>query len=357
MKRILVTGAGGAPGSNFVDCLRMAGEEFYIIGCDSSEYHLELAGNLDGKYLVPRADDPCYLEELRKLIEHEKIDFLHPQPDVEVLAIAGNIQSLDVKTFLPDFSTIELCQDKSGFNARLREAGVPVPVSYRLESREDLELAFRSLTAGERTQEKAWIRAVQGAGSRGSLPIYDVDQGHQWIDFWHSSRGLSYEDFMLSEFLPGREFAFQSLWKDGAIVTSQARERLEYLFGNLTPSGQSSSPSVARTSHDETVNRNASQAVESVDGKAGGVFCVDLKENCAGIPCVTEINCGRFFTTSNFFASAGSNMPYSYLKLAFGEKLPPLPRFNAVEAGLYWIRGIDMGFKLVRDGEWTSRKI
>ena len=55
-----------------------------------------------------------------------------------------------------------------------------------------------------------------------------------------------------------------------------------------------------------------------MDDRATGVFCVDLKEDEAGRPLVTEINAGRFFTTSNFLAEAGANMPYSYVELALG---------------------------------------
>ena len=162
---------------------------------------------------------------------------------------------------------------------------------------------------------------------------------------------------VLQRFLPGKEFAFQSIWYNGKLVTSQARERVEYIFGNLTPSGQSSSPSVARTVHRADVNKTATSAILSVDPNATGVFCVDLKENKKGKPCVTEINAGRFFTTSNFFSCAGSNMPYYYIKMAFGEELPKLPKYNPIESNLYWVRMMDMGYKLVKNGEWNSVKI
>jgi hypothetical protein len=72
---------------------------------------------------------------------------------------------------------------------------------------------------------------------------------------------------------------------------------------------------------------------------------------------VTEINAGRFFTTSNFFAAAGANMPYEYVRLAYGENVDGLPRYDAVEEGLYWVRMIDMGYKLVREGEWRSKRV
>ena len=157
---------------------------------------------------------------------------------------------------------------------------------------------------------------------------------------------------MISEFLPGREFAFQSLWHDGSLVESQTRERVEYLFGSLVPSGQTSTPSVARTVQRPDVAEIATKAVRAIDPNANGVFCADLKEDASGRPRVTEINAGRFFTTSNFFATAGLNMPYDYLRLAAGHAVPE--RIEPLEEGLYWIRMVDMGYRLVREGEWRS---
>ena len=162
---------------------------------------------------------------------------------------------------------------------------------------------------------------------------------------------------MVSEFLPGREFAFQSLWRNGRLITSAARERLEYVFGHLMPSGQSSSPSVARTIHRDDVNELASAAILAADPRATGVFCVDLKEDESGRPLITEINAGRFFTTSNFLAEAGANMPYEYVRLARGEDVDGLAPYDAVEEGLYWVRMIDMGYKLVREDEWSATQL
>ena len=66
-------------------------------------------------------------------------------------------------------------------------------------------------------------------------------------------------------------------------------------------------------------------------------------------PCVCEINAGRFFTTSIFFATAGSNMPYYYLLASFGEPLPLLKQYNALPPDLYWVRIMDEGDMLFKD--------
>ena len=353
MRRILVTGAGGAAAANFVHSLRLAPEPFHVVGSDTSKYHLELAP-VDARYLLPRAEDPDYLDLLNALIEREGIELVHPQPEQEVRLLSREHERVRARTFLPAPGAVALCQDKASFAARMAEAGLPTPAFARAESEESLREATASILE---SREQAWVRAVRGAGARASLPVTTPDQAVAWARYWVEKRGLSVADFMVSEFLPGREFAFQSVWLEGRIVTSAARERLEYVFGHLMPSGQSSSPSVARTVHREDVNDLASRAVLAVDPEASGVFCVDLKEDEEGRPLVTEINAGRFFTTSNFLAEAGANMPYTYVQLAYGEHLDGLPSYDAVEQGLYWVRMVDMGYKLVREGEWRSKPV
>ena len=352
MKRIVVTGAGGSAAANFVDSLRRAPEPMHVVGTDISAYHLELAP-VDARYLLPRADDPAYLDELNAVVEAEGAELVHPQPEQEVLTLAQNRDRIAAATFLPAAETVALCQDKAAFAGHISAAGLPAPRFARPSSEQELADATAEILEA---RGRAWVRAIRGAGARASLPVSSPEQAVAWARYWIELRGLAVDDFMVSEFLPGKEFAFQSVWLDGELVTSAARERIEYVFGHLMPSGQSSSPSVARSVHRQDVNELAAAAVRAVDSDATGVFCVDLKEDEAGRPLVTEINSGRFFTTSNFFAAAGANMPYDYVRLALGESVGGRPRFDAVEEGLYWVRMIDMGYKLVREGEWSSKR-
>jgi|Deesub1362A_J573_1020465.scaffolds.fasta_scaffold00057_147 carbamoyl-phosphate synthase large subunit len=353
MKRIFVTGAGGPAGINFIKSLRLPSEKFYIAGGDVNKWHLELS-DVDSRYLLPKFDDPSYIRALNEVIKLEEIEFVHPQPDVEVAAISENRERIKAKTFLPDKKTVRICQDKMHLTEILKENDIPVPNTFNLSGEAEIPKALKTLL--EVYPRKAWLRAKKGAGAKASLPVKEVSHAVMWIDYWKKMHSLDYNDFMLAEYLPGREFAFQSVWKDGELIVSQARERLEYIFPHLTPSGQTSSPAVARTVNRSDVNEIATNAVLAIDNKANGVFCIDMKENSKGIPCITEINAGRFFTTSNFFSEAGVNMPYIYIKLAYDEELPSIPKYDPLPEGLYWIRLIDGGHKLVKGEKWRSKK-
>ncbi len=119
------------------------------------------------------------------------------------------------------------------------------------------------------------------------------------------------------------------------------------MYGHLTPHGQTSTPSVARTVTNPSVDQLAIKAIRALDPTPCGAFCVDIKEAADASPRVTEINAGRFFTTSNFFAAAGLNMPDLLMRCALGER-PERRDSSPLEPDLYWIRMVDMGYALVR---------
>jgi len=329
----------------------MSREKYWIMGTDINKYHIELS-DLDERYLVPECKEPEYVEVMNRLIEEGEIEFLHAQPDQEVLKIASSRDQLKAKTFLPDVKTLETCQDKMLTMKTFDEADVPIAESYLIRDEEELFESIDKLLADG--NKSVWLRATHGAGSKAALPVTKFKQARAWIQYWSTSKGIGYGSFMASEYLPGKDYAWTSLWKDGKLIVSQGRERLFYLYGFLSPSGTSSTPSVARTIHNREVNAICTRAVKAIDSRANGIFCVDLKENKEGMPCVTEINAGRFFTTSNFYTHAGCNMPEIYVKLGMGEEVDSFPLYDVLPEGLYWIRMVDMGYRLVKEGEWRS---
>ena len=350
MKRILCTGAGGPAGINFTMSLRAAPEKLALVGTDSNEYFLHLAIT-ESKYLVPRAKDPAYIDRLNEIIKKEKIDFLHAQPDIEVEVVSEKREKLNAPVFLPSKAAVKACQDKLESARVWKKKNVPVARTIKVRKDEDIDRAFAEFGS------PIWVRARHGAGGKGSTPADNRETAVAWIKYWRS-RGVDWE-FIAQEHLPGRNIAFHSLWKDGELVTSMARERLEYIYAYLAPSGITGTPAVQRTVHDEAVNKTGTDAVLSIDSKFSGIASVDLKENAAGVPCVTEINPGRMFTTSYFFSFASkvirkdfcANIPYLYTKLAYKETVPEMPKYNVLPADVYWIRHMDAPAHLVKDGK------
>lgn len=357
MLSIMLTGAGGSASSNLARCLRMAGgTSVRLVGTDTRPEHLHAAPHLDARHLVPRADHDHYLGALRDLCQRYSVDVILPQPDVEVGVLARLSGDVPAAVPLPSAAAMERCLDKAACQEALERAGVAVPASSSLDSLGGDELAGRiAELAAHDPDGRVWVRARRGAGSRAALPVRTAAQAEHWLAWWQDMRGVVRDEFMVSQYLPGDEFAFQGVWHHGTLVTSAARRRVEYLFGHLTPSGQTSTPSLAVSVHDEEVNRVGVAAVHAVDAEPHGVFGVDMKCDRDGQPCVTEINAGRFFTTCDFFAEAGANMPWTLVQLAVGAATPEElgPVLNAVPPDLWWVRNIDVPPALVPAATWN----
>jgi len=331
VKRVLVTGAGGIPSINFARALRESSEKVYLVGTDCNRYHINLAKEMNKKYVVPKSNEAGYIEKLNEITKKEEIQFLHAQPDMEVGRISEEREKLRAKVFLPDKETVKLCHNKFQLIRYLNERGLPAARNILIIDEEDVETAFKEFG------EKIWLRAIRGAGGKGSLPVEKVDHAKAWIDYWNG-----WGNFVAEEYLPGRNLAWQAIFKDGELITSLVWERIEYIISHVSPSGITGTPSVARIITDERVNEIAVMVVNSITKKANGIFSIDFKENKTGVPCVTEINPGRFFTPSYMYVRAGVNLPEIYLKLAYDEPVPKLPKFNAFKKKILWIRGIDV---------------
>jgi carbamoyl-phosphate synthase large subunit len=351
--RIMVLGAGGNAGINFCKSLDMDMQGLYILGVDVSAYGIARCNTDDAMLLDPQLDNDTKVAVINRAIKEFDIDLVHAQPDQEVKFLIQNKDNINAKIF--DHSMAEwtifankmLCQRLWANNLSLGFK------CYFLRDVLDNPDLFSEL---QQHCPTVWFRAWRGAGSKAALPMTSLEHAENWAKYWVDCKGFSMDDFMLCEFLPGKEYAVQTFWLNGKLIHSQARERVEYMFGNIMPSGQSSSPSVARTVSDHKVYRVAHRAVRSISVNVPhGIYCVDLKTNGVGEIIPTEVNYGRFFTTSDFFAHLGVNTPLEYCLSALDSNYSPEQKVNSLEGEQYWIRSIDREPRLVRSEELCHR--
>lgn len=330
MKNILVLGAGGSPATNFVRSLREAPEKFNLIGTDCNKYYIQRA-ETDRKYLVPPSSDKNYFNILNDIIDEENIDFVHIQNDSEMPVISENREKINAKCFLPSKETVRTCLNKFDSFKAWEKNGVPQPKTVFLNNQEDLRTAFFTLG------KKIWIREISGAGGKGSLAVEDFDQAKYWISF-----NKGWGKFVAAEYLSPDTITWQSIWNNGKLIVAQTRKRLYWELGKVSPSGVSGATGAATTTSSSVLDSIALDAINAIDKKPNGIFSVDLTFNQDKVPIPTEINIGRFFTTHYFFTVAGLNMPYIYLKEAFGEDYTaPHKKINPLINDLMWIRGMD----------------
>jgi len=347
---VLLLGAGGPAGVNFIKSLNEEKEVKYnIVGVDCSKHHLEfIKPFIRHCEVVPRNTDPEYITEIRNIIDKYGIEFIHAQPDSEVKWLSDHRDELCAKIFLPKQDIIDVFQNKElstfywhNSPHELSQEAIKLTSKYK----EELLNAFYKF-------KRVWLRATKGAGGQGSLLCENISTAINWIELWRSKK-VDWE-FIAQEYLPGRNLAWQSVWHNGQLITSQGRERIEYIYPHLAPSGVTGTPIIARTINDHKMNEIAIEAILAVDQNPHGIYCVDLKENKKGTPIPTEINIGRFFTTSYFFTKAGvtydvplSNMPSIYVKLGMGLDIPKGQNMDILPENLYWYRHIDIPATLI----------
>jgi len=330
MKKILVTGAGGSPSTNFIRSLRDMKEKIFIVGTDFDKYNINRS-EADISYLSPSCKDKNYIDYLNWIIKKHDLQFMHVQNDTELEVVSQYRNALRITLFLPSEETVSNCMNKFQSYSKWQKNGLTVPKTLLISNINDLTKAYKDLG------DKIWIRAISGAGGKGSLAPKDINQARAWIDF-HSGWG----NFTASQLLTPNSVTWMSIWNHGKLIVAQSRKRLYWELGRISPSGITGITGAGITVSDKAVDTIALQTIKSIDTKPHGIFSVDLTYDFTGIPNPTEINIGRFFTTHYFFTKAGINMPEIFVKLAYNENLPVIKRkINPLPPDLVWIRGVD----------------
>lgn len=332
MKRLLVGGAGGTPSNNFIQSIRKS-EKLFIIGMTSDPYDLCKA-DVEKRHLVPYATETDYYYILKEIIEEDKPEFIHVQNDFEVLSISkfrNKLKKMNVITCLPNHKSVEICIDKLKSWEIWEKSGIKVPKTLMIHDKNDLKEAY------EKFGDFIWIRSTKGAAGKGSLKSSNLDFAKSWIDYFDG-----WGHFMAAEYLSPTSVTWMSLWNKGKLIVAQGRERINWSFGNRSISGVTGITGTGITVDDPFVDEIAQKSILSIDSAPHGIWSVDMTYDKNGVPNPTEINIGRFFTTSLFFTKMGLNMPHIFLKIAFNEELPQISKkINPLPPGYAWIRGMD----------------
>jgi biotin carboxylase len=337
--KVAVLGAGGPAGVNWCRALAEADHEVWAVDADRT--HLTWA--------KPWCDEVVHAPALSsELVNSFGCDVVHAAPDTLVRWLAERRDEITAAVLLPALATIERCQYKplavaAWERAELRSGAMPV----------DLDAISDWLNfAKDAYGLPFWLRATEGAGAKGATLVEDLRTGYHWLRYWQT-RGLN-ASWMCEEYFPGRDYAWTGIYLHGELVTSFARERLEYIYPGLSPSGLTGTPVRAAVVHDDRVNEVAEHAVAAVDQNPTGIFAVDLREDVYGMPRPTEINAGRGGTTTGLWSVAtGANFAHLAARLATGdwsalERWASLKR-NALPEGLELRRHVDCGEHFINE--------
>jgi len=347
MRRILVTGSGSIGGVNFVRAIRDL-DNFYIIGTDYFPYHIKF-NDLDEEFISPRHDSAKFIPLIKSLIENGKIEFIHPQPEAEAEVISRYRNQIGAKTYLPPPEVFEVCRDKYKTAEILKPLGFIPKTTLYVDVKDRLMEIFKEMGP-------LWLRTRIGAGGRLSLLCKDHKDVETWVNLWVRRNKAKLGDFMMQEYLDGQDFAWDSLWYNGELVTSYSRQRLEYPFRHISPSGVTGTPIVSKIIHDERINKVGVKAVKKVDSHPHGFYCLDLKEEEDNKKVyLTEINVKAhttlalwsYIATKYLKLEEWSNISYLYVKIGLNEEFTDVPKYDIYPEDIILLRHIDVGVKII----------
>ena len=163
-----------------------------IIATDNSPYAPALYF-ADQQYIVPRIDDPVYIDTIMDICKKEKIDAVTTFIDPEIMLLAENRErftEIGVEVLAPYTDTARLCFDKYEMFRYLRSCGVRTAMTWGTfeEVKEALDAGKASLPV--------FVKPRTGSGSVGARKVLDLETLH--AAFEHDP-GLIAQELMAGE--------------------------------------------------------------------------------------------------------------------------------------------------------------
>jgi carbamoylphosphate synthase large subunit len=333
--RALITGAGNGSSGNLIRALRAKMPKVHVVGLNHDRFALKQS-LADRNYLCPKPESGAFLNTLLEIVKRERINVVLPTDDNVVKTLSDGRNRIPIELFLPRKKTIDLCQDKYALNDFLRRRGIPVPLTYEVKNLHAVDRIFaRFSRAGI-----LWCRARRGARSLAATPVATAEQARAWMTQWRDLRGIKISDFTISEYLPGRHIMVQSVWRKGDLLRAQAIQILGYFAAGNNPSGVFSLATLAKTIEAAEAVQVSLNAVRAIERRPSGAFFVELKETAAGVPCITEINAGRFPAgVTALLAIGNDNMVAMFAAAATGRPVEVTSQSEVKE--YYLVRDLD----------------
>jgi len=308
--RVLVTGAGGPAAVAFMEGLEQ--DPTLSVACWAVDIDPCAAGLYlvpqERRSLVPRGDDPGFVNAVADLCRQEQIDVLVPTVDSELIPVArrlGDFAGLGVAVLSPSLATLERCLDKW---VLLQGCGpeVPVPAGGLLDADFDPgSLGWPRLVKPRRGSGSRGVRLVEDQASFDRLP----DDG----------------SLLVQEYLPGAEHSVDTLaYRDGRVAAAVPRSRLKVDSGIA----------VAGCTVDRADLVAAAEAVARSIGLTS-VANIQFRDDATGRPKLLEVN-PRFPGTMPLTVASGVNMPALALADLVGRPVPTQVPFRPLAMVRHW---------------------
>ncbi len=311
--KILITGVGGPTPRSFAIALKKYApyKAFELVGTDINPLSIGLYQKdlFDKTIVVPTATSANYWSVMESIIKENDIDIAVILPELEVMEWSKRKESKDLpcKALIPDLSMADLLVDKSKMTEILKDLDIVPPSVTFSRDHQNLKEVFDVLKGN------FWVRSTSGTSGLGSLKVEDEDSLKNWIQI-----NPNVQQFIASQFLPGRNLACKMLYYNGKLLRTACAERVNYIMAKVAPSGITGNTSFGRMLNEPELVKEAKRAMDFLFEYTGaaqhGFFTVDFKEDAKRKPFITEINV-RHVAFTQCFAAGGANFAADTVRL------------------------------------------
>jgi carbamoyl-phosphate synthase large subunit len=260
----------------------------------------------DHRVLVPRIDDPGYLDALRDLVAEHDVDLIVPLTDLDQHLLAAERDTLAAQILLSELDVVEAMADKWRSHRFFLERDLPSPDTW-LPGEVPGDVEFPLL-----------VKARVGFGSRG---IYRAETPEQ---LEYHVRHTPF-DSMVQRCLAGEEFSIDVFCDfDGRCLNAIPRTMIESKGGESIK---------GMTIADAELIEFGRRVAETLP--VYGPANVQCFREADGRLLITDVN-PRFGGAFPLPLAAGSRYPELAIRLALGER--PAPTVGEFRAGIVMTR-------------------
>ena len=334
-KNILVTGIGGAVAYQVLQCINLNKDKYRTFATETNPNNAYIYQNetIDKIYITPPAAHPLYFEKLNEICERESIDYAFITNEIEIDIHLKQPEKFNYKILLPENAYFNIFHSKyDTYKILNNNVDIKlVPNTILLNNVEDIKNAFSEYGSA------LWVRASIGQAAQTAYKAENLKQAKLWVTLKNG-----FGKYTASEFLPGKNLAWTSLYYKNELICSTVHERISYFNSLSSQSGVTGIATALRTLHRLDVCQVSEKAINTIIKEVrqplSGIITIDLKEDSHGSPLVTEINPRP--TNTYHLAKAGCNFATLLIEVADGGR-PSLPKYNACRASVYFLRNID----------------
>jgi carbamoyl-phosphate synthase large subunit len=265
----------------------------------------------DEAVLLPRCDDPRYVDALLGVVARRRVRLVVPLIDPELPVLAGHRDAFaraGCELLVCDPAAVAIARHKGRTAARFRELGVRAPEV----------LDGRALAAPDRLRYPLFVKPAAGSSSIGAVRVDDPDALRFWLP--------RLEAPVVESFERGQEYTIDVLADlGGRVRCAVPRQRLETRAGEI---------SKGRTAKDPRLMAAARAVVEGLGGCRGCVTLQCFDPGPGEAPVFFEANL-RFGGGFPLSYAAGANYPGWILEMVQGR---PVRDFDGWQDGLVMLR-------------------